>query len=139
MAATRLRGPCPGCGSDLRIRKLDCEACGLQLRGRFQQCDFCRLTAEEVEFVRIFLSCRGVLRDVERELGISYPTVRGMLDGVLKRMGLVPAPAGAGGGEAVAAAGDSGGAERRKEALDRLERKEIGVEEALRILRGVEG
>lgn len=80
-------GKCPVCGEKLSITKLSCPKCATSIEGDFQPCEFCRLPEEDLEFVKVFIKCRGNIKDVEKELGISYPTVRGKLDGVIRGLG----------------------------------------------------
>jgi len=47
-----------------------------------------RLNDEQLEFVEVFLRCRGVIKNVEDMLGVSYPTVKGRLNAVLEALGL---------------------------------------------------
>jgi hypothetical protein len=85
-------GICPVCGEKLTITKLGCPRCHTSLEGDFEPCEFCRLPEEDLLFVKVFIKCRGNIKDVEKELGISYPTVRGKLDTVIKNLGFeVPA------------------------------------------------
>lgn len=88
-----------------------------------------RLNAEQLHFVETFLQCEGTLKRVEKELGISYPTVRARLEDVIRTMGF----------EVVSDYADQPGriseAERGK-ILDQLSRGEISSEEALSMLRG---
>ncbi|MGD9677669.1 MAG: DUF2089 domain-containing protein [Vulcanibacillus sp.] len=78
---------CPVCGERLSITKLGCPKCSTAIEGDFQSCEFCRLSEENLDFVKIFIKCRGNIKDVEKELGISYPTVRGKLDAVIRDLG----------------------------------------------------
>lgn len=80
-------GKCPVCGEKLAITKLGCPKCSTAIEGDFQPCEFCRLPEEDLEFVKVFLKCRGNIKDVEKELGISYPTVRGKLDSAIRGLG----------------------------------------------------
>ncbi|MFT4146105.1 MAG: DUF2089 domain-containing protein [Mobilitalea sp.] len=80
-------GKCPVCGENLSITKLGCPKCSTSIEGDFQPCEFCRLPEEDLEFVKVFIKCRGNIKDVEKELGISYPTVRGKLDAVIRGLG----------------------------------------------------
>jgi hypothetical protein len=82
---------CPSCGGEMVIRELECPACDITVRGRFDTCPFCSLTAEQVELIKIFMKSRGNIKEVERELGISYPTVRGRLDDIVRALGFTPA------------------------------------------------
>lgn len=80
-------GKCPVCGEKLSIIKLGCPKCSTTIEGDFEPCEFCRLPEDDLEFAKIFIKCRGNIKDVEKELGISYPTVRGKLDSVIKGLG----------------------------------------------------
>lgn len=80
-------GKCPVCGEKLSITKLGCPKCSTVIEGDFVPCEFCRLPEEDLEFVKVFIKCRGNIKDVEKELGISYPTVRGKLDSAIRGLG----------------------------------------------------
>ncbi len=71
---------CPICGEKLTITEISCEGCGTHIQGSFDGCRFCSLSPEESAFLLTFIKNRGSIKDVERELGVSYPTVRAMLD-----------------------------------------------------------
>ena len=115
-------GKCPVCGSDTEVTKISCNECDTHMEGHFQLCKFCRLTSEQKAFADVFIKCRGNIKEVEKELGISYPTVKNKLEEVAAALGYKTEP------EAV----NSG---RRKEILDRLNNGEITVEEALSLLK----
>jgi hypothetical protein len=76
----KLFNQCPSCGSQLVITECKCPACQLQMRGEFQSKQLSALSDDELAFVKVFLSARGNLTEVERVLGISYPTIRNKLD-----------------------------------------------------------
>ncbi len=78
---------CPVCGDELRIVRLQCDGCGSALEGSFTLGRLQRLTREQVQFVETFVKCRGKIKDVEEELGISYPTVVARLNEVVQTMG----------------------------------------------------
>lgn len=80
-------GKCPVCSEKLSITRLGCPKCSTAIEGDFQPCEFCRLPEDDLEFVKVFIKCRGNIKDVEKELGISYPTVRGKLDTVIRGLG----------------------------------------------------
>jgi hypothetical protein len=87
---TEHRAPsdCPVCGAQLAIIRLGCAACGTELAGVFQPCEFCALNDKEIEMLRVFLSSRGNLREVEKYLGVSYPTARLRFAELLEKLGL---------------------------------------------------
>src|SRR5438445_9572558 len=78
---------CPICSESLRVTRLECESCGTRLEGSFVLGRFHQLTAEQLEFLETFIKARGNFKDVERELGMSYPTVRSRLDAVIRALG----------------------------------------------------
>src|SRR5689334_25413498 len=74
-AAHQVLTRCPVCGDDLHIVRLECPACGSALQGNFTLGRLARPTREQLQFVEAFIRCRGKIKDVEEESGISYPTV----------------------------------------------------------------
>lgn len=126
-----LPGQCPVCGHELEITRLHCLNCDTSIEGHFSLLGrLARLSAEQLQFVETFLRCEGTLKRVEKELGISYPTVRARLREVIRTMGFeVPSDE-----EAEAAYVLS--EEERAEILDRLYRGELTSEEALALLQG---
>ena len=79
---------CPVCGSELVTTRLGCHSCGTELAGDFATCDFCSLDQRETELLRVFLASRGNLREVEKHLGVSYPTARARFTQLLVKLGL---------------------------------------------------
>lgn len=114
---------CPACGNNrFSLARLECTNCGTAIEGRFSVSRLATLSEENVAFVETFLKCRGNIKEVERELGISYPTVRSRLDRVVKLLGL---------GE------EEEERRNRTEILSALERNEISPEEAVTALKGL--
>ena len=84
---------CPACGNtEFRIERLACTNCGTAVEGKFSVSRLATLPDEQVAFVETFLKCRGNIKEVERELGLSYPTVRARLDEIVRALGLSPQP-----------------------------------------------
>lgn len=78
---------CPVCADELRIVRLRCDACGSAIEGHFSLGRLQRLSREQLQFVEVFLKCRGKIKDVEEELGVSYPTVVARLNEAVQAMG----------------------------------------------------
>ena len=116
---------CPVCDSALAITEFQCGECGTTLSGEFPppSCAFCSLAEEQRAFLELFLKCRGNLRDVERQMGLSYPTVRSRLDVLLTQLGYGP--------EAASPAPDD---LERRAVLERLESGDLAAEDAIRLL-----
>ncbi len=83
---------CPTCGGPLIVTELLCPQCQTQVRSRYSPCPFCALTADQLVFVKLFVEKRGNLRELEKALGVSYPTVRGKLEEIAVRLGAAPQP-----------------------------------------------
>lgn len=77
---------CPVCEGGLKAVKLKCESCGTVIENSFDFPPLMQLSKENMEFAEVFLRCRGNIKDVEKELGISYPTVRAKLDQVIESL-----------------------------------------------------
>lgn len=77
---------CPVCTHQLKAVKLTCQHCGTQIENTFDFPKIMHLTREQLEFVEVFILCRGNIKDVEKELNISYPTVRTKLDQVIEML-----------------------------------------------------
>lgn len=122
----RLVGTCPSCDSAMEVRRLECPDCGVAVEGRFDAGPLARLSREQMNFVEAFLRNRGKIKDVEVELGISYPTVVGKLNDVLVTLGFE-------------AGEDPRDAERRQRVLDDLASGRLSAAEAAEQLRALGG
>lgn len=125
---------CPVCSNELSVTRLHCRACGTTLEGEFSVGRFGRLNREQLALLESFLRSRGNLREMERELSLSYPTVRSRVEALVRALGFGPR---ADADEAVAEAGEvvTDAAAARKDVLERLARHEIGAEEAAATIR----
>lgn len=90
MANYRAPADCPVCGDELVVIAKGCRHCGTELHGEFAGTEFDLLDEAELELIRVFLSSRGNLREVEKHLKVSYPTARSRFDAVLTKLGLTP-------------------------------------------------
>lgn len=70
---------CPVCGSNVQIKMYHCSECDTSIEGNFTGCSFCRLNDDDRLFALIFIQTEGNMKDVERVMGISYPTVKARL------------------------------------------------------------
>ena len=126
---------CPVCANELAVTRLRCSSCGTTLEGEFSVGRFGRLNRDQLTLLESFLRSRGNLREMERELGISYPTVRARVEALVRALGfgsrgdvevseddtmVVPLPA-----------------ESRATILERLARHDITAEEAALAIRAL--
>ncbi len=75
---------CPACGGPLVVTEVRCARCQTQVRGQFTPGELSALSEEQQTFVKLFLRTRGNLSEMEKTLGISYPTIRNKLDEIAK-------------------------------------------------------
>ncbi len=118
--------PVEGCQGHLHVTGLVCPECRSEIRGEFQPNEFALLPPEHLEFLRLYIKVRGNLKEVERILGLSYPTIRARFEALLRVLGYeyqeVP----------------EGPSPQEKEAiLDALEKGQISAAEASERLRAL--
>jgi hypothetical protein len=116
---------CPVCAGALTVTRLHCRSCDTAVEGHFETGRLGRLRADQLQFVETFIRCEGKLNRMERELGLSYPTLRSRLTEVITQMGfeLGPEPA-------------EISDKQRHRILDELASGEISSEQAMQQLQG---
>ncbi|MDD2431132.1 MAG: DUF2089 domain-containing protein [Firmicutes bacterium] len=115
---------CPACSSELIETSLYCQTCNTEIKGEFTRSKLAMLNEEQEEFVLKFLSTRGSLKEMERILGVSYPTVRARLDEILKSLDIMPLTS-----------EDAEVLDRRRAILDDLDSGRLSAEKAADLLR----
>lgn len=118
---------CPTCRKPLSPRILACNDCGIRVEGPFEFNEFSRLTADLLHFLRIFVHCEGRIKDMEKALGVSYPTVKATMGRLKEALDLPP--------DEPAAAPPPPAAEPPSSVMDALlalERGEVSYQDALR-------
>ena len=129
---------CPVCAGELAVTRLHCRSCGTTLEGEFSVGRFGRLSKEQLLLLESFLRSRGNLRDMERELSISYPTVRGRVEALVRALGFGPRDgADEPDEDATTATATAEAAAGRQAILERLAKGEIGAEEAATAIRNL--
>lgn len=78
---------CPSCDGKLYVTKLACTQCDTEITGSYQPCTFCGLPADDLRFLEIFVMCRGNVKEMERESGMSYWAIRNQLGEILQQLG----------------------------------------------------
>ena len=116
---------CPVCNERLALTRLSCPACDTELSGGFATCEFCVLSDEDRDVLRVFLASRGNMKELERHLGVSYPTARARFDTLLGKLGIDRGPATP--------------SPTRLELMEQVARGEIDVDEAINRLDSSQG
>ena|SRR5690625_1416881 len=114
---------CPVCEHALHVTKLTCGQCNTTIENEFSLSKFAKLSKEQLHFVEVFLASRGNIKEVEKALHISYPTVRTKLNEVIERLGYESTEK---------------QPNRKKEIIDMLESGEVSVDEAINLLKNEE-
>ncbi|MGD0854254.1 MAG: DUF2089 domain-containing protein [Dehalococcoidia bacterium] len=137
----KLFSQCPACGGELVITECKCTNCQLQMRGEFRSGPLAALTDDEMAFTRVFLSARGNLSEVERILGISYPTIRNKLDEINNAINRIDGAAGSRQvkGNAAPDISSDAAANTRNDILQKVADGKLTPVEAVEKLRKVEG
>ena len=114
-----LPADCPLCGGEVRITQIRCDCCSSEINSTFVTGPLGKLPAESQKFIAVFLRHRGNIKQVEKEIGISYPTINKMLEGINRLLG----------------AEQTQIPPSRKEILDAIEKGEMSVKDATLILK----
>lgn len=117
---------CPLCQGELIITRFECQSCETTFEGRFRPPAFANLSPQQWQFVKTFIRCEGKIKSMEAEIGLSYPTIRNRLHEIIRALGYEPY-----GAEENQLARTPA---QRQQVLQALEKGEIGVQEALRLL-----
>lgn len=120
-----VRADCPTCGDPMHVTRLECDSCGTAVEGSFFLHSMNRLPAESLGFLEAFIRNKGVIKDIEVDLGISYPTVRARLDDVVRQLGFA---------EQRGKLRPSQEREERRSILERLRNGSISAETASQLL-----
>ena len=115
---------CPMCSGTLQVRELYCPRCRIRIQGNFEppHSRLLSLSRKELEFIELFVRLRGNIKEVEKALGVSYPTVRGMLDRVIKNLGYTVEK--------------QLNPEKRMEIIEKVSKGELSAERAAELLKG---
>jgi hypothetical protein len=125
---------CPVCSNELAVTRLQCRSCGTSLEGDFSVGRFGRLTRDQLTLLESFLRSRGNLREMERELGISYPTVRSRVEALVRALGFGPR---ADADDADEPTAEPAAGRTREEILGAVARHEMSAEDAAAAIRAL--
>ncbi len=114
----RVSGRCPVCSDRMDVTRLECSQCGSALEGRFETGPFQNLNPEQLQFLEVFIRCRGQNKAIQELLNISYPTVIKKLDEVIVALGYEP--------DSIE--------QRRREVLEMLSQNQISALQAQQML-----
>src|SRR5690348_2952033 len=103
-------------GETVAVERVRLTGSGVAIEGSFELPPLARLSPEDQVFVAAFVRAHGSIKEMETLFGVSYPTIKNRLNRLADALDVVkvaPAPP------------------SRREVLDRLERGELTVDEAV--------
>lgn len=115
---------CPTCGGEFDITRITCTSCSTEVSSHYAPCRFCRLSPEDLNFFESFVKSRGNVKEMERELDISYWTIRSQLNDLIAKLGFETEP-------------DQEAADlqqKRREILDQVDSGELDASAAAELL-----
>lgn len=118
-------GQCPICQEPLHVTRLNCRNCDTTVEGHFDLGRLHHLSAQQLQFVEIFVRCEGKINRVEQEIGLSYPAVRARLNEVIRALGY----------EVGESDKEMVSEEERQEILKQLSAGDLSADEAVALLR----
>ncbi|MCR9183075.1 MAG: DUF2089 domain-containing protein [Flavobacteriaceae bacterium] len=77
---------CPACEAALKVSQLLCESCSTSVNGTFSLPLFLKLQNDEQDFILKFLLNSGSLKEMAKQMNISYPTLRNKLDDLIEKI-----------------------------------------------------
>lgn len=110
---------CPYCAGDFVIKEVECQGCKTQIKSNFRVNRFHMFKPEDLYFIEVFLKNEGNIKLMEKDLGISYPTVKSRLKNIINTLGYKP---------------KSSDSEARVNILSALSDGKINVKEAIKKL-----
>ena len=119
---------CPICGGRVVVTEVNCRDCNTTINGRFSSRTFAQLTEKQMEFVETFVRLEGKINRMEKEMNLSYPTIRKLLHDVIRALGYEP------GGDEISELSE----EKREQILNDLEAGTISYEDAIKKLKDEE-
>jgi len=114
---------CPSCSAPLKVSELSCTVCDTVVKGSYELSPLFRLSQNSLKFLETFILNRGNIKEMERNTGKSYWTIRRELDEVIEEMDLESTIT------------EEQRQDEREEILGRLRAGEINVQEAAMQLR----
>jgi hypothetical protein len=124
-----LPSQCPICQGEIIVTRISCRDCNTNVEGQFSSRTFSQLTPEQMDFVETFVRLEGKIKHMEKELEVSYPTIRKKLHDVIQALGYEP-----GGEDELSVLSD----EERQQILNDLDEGKISYEDAMKQLQDEE-
>lgn len=116
----KVLGSCPVCSNELHVSELHCDRCKTTIQGKFSLCRFCKLSEEQKFFALTFIKNNGNIKEIEKDLSISYPTVKNKLEDLKFALGFKQ---------------EKKEEKNKEEILNKISSGELSPEEAIKLLK----
>ncbi|MDN4013595.1 MULTISPECIES: DUF2089 family protein [Chryseobacterium] len=77
---------CPSCESALQVSQMKCNNCETTVSGNYELPLYLQLTREEQEFILSFFLSSGSIKEMAKQAGNSYPTMRNKMDDLIEKI-----------------------------------------------------
>lgn len=77
---------CPSCDKALKVAKLHCEHCETEVIGDYELPVLAKLDVRDQLIIVDFVKASGSLKVMAQQMGLSYPTVRNILDEIIQKI-----------------------------------------------------
>lgn len=82
----RVTNECPYCRQTMQTTRMACSSCQVTVEGDFPLSRLAELPTEHQRFIELFVLAGGSLKEIAKQAGVSYPTVRSRLDRVIETL-----------------------------------------------------
>lgn len=77
---------CPSCENTLNVSQMKCNDCGTEVSGNYEMPLFLKLNREEQQFIMDFFLASGSIKEMAKQAGNSYPTMRNKMDDMIEKI-----------------------------------------------------
>lgn len=83
---TPINNECPYCGTAMTVTQMSCGPCQASINADFPMSRLASLPVEHQRFLEMFVLASGNLKEIAKQVGVSYPTIRSRLDKVIEAL-----------------------------------------------------
>lgn len=84
--AMKLPVICPSCENALKVSQMKCEQCETIVNGNYDLPLYLKLLREEQDFILEFFLSSGSIKEMAKQAGLSYPTMRNKMDDLIEKI-----------------------------------------------------
>ncbi|CAD0003786.1 MULTISPECIES: DUF2089 family protein [Flavobacterium] len=77
---------CPSCENALRVSMMKCDQCQTEVSGTYDLPLYLKLSREDQDFILEFFLSSGSIKEMAKQAGNSYPTMRNKMDDLIEKI-----------------------------------------------------